>query len=180
MRFKLLIIFLIMNSIVSAQNIYSFTLKNIVGEETHISNYKGKVLLIVNTASECGFTPQFKELEELYQLYKDKGFEILAFPSNDFGKQEPLNGKEIQNFCTLNYKTTFQVFDKVHVKGNDAAPFYQFLSSKKLNGNLSSTPKWNFHKYLVNRNGEVVDYFYSTTKPTSAKIKKSIEKLLGG
>lgn len=168
-----------MNSIVSAQNIYSFTLKNIEGEETSLSNYKGKVLLIVNTASECGFTPQFKELEELYQLYKDKGFEILAFPSNDFGKQEPLNGKEIQNFCTENYKITFQVFDKVHVKGNDAAPFYQFLSSKKLNGNQSSTPKWNFHKYLVNRNGEVVDYFYSTTKPTSAKIKKSIEKLLG-
>ncbi len=167
-----------MSSTLSAQNIYSFKMKNIEGEEISLSTYKGKVLLIVNTASQCGFTPQYKELEELYQLYKDKGFEILAFPSNDFGNQEPLNGKDIEEFCTQNYKTTFPIFDKVHVKGKEANDLYEFLAQKKLNGHLSSTPKWNFHKYLINKNGEVVEYFYSTTKPTSGKVKKAIEKLL--
>ncbi|MFI5221372.1 MAG: glutathione peroxidase [Bacteroidia bacterium] len=161
-----------------AQNIYSFKMKNIAGEEVSLSAFKGKVILVVNTASECGFTPQYKELEALYEFYKDKGFVIIAFPSNDFGKQEPLNGKEIRAFCEDQYHTTFPIFDKIHVKGKDASGFYKFLSDKKLNGHLSSTPKWNFHKYLINRNGEVVDYFYSTTKPTSKKIKKTIEKLL--
>jgi glutathione peroxidase len=167
-----------MASTLSAQNIYSFKVKNIEGEEISLSTYKGKVLLIVNTASQCGFTPQYKELEDLYKLYKDKNFVLLAFPSNDFGNQEPLNGKDIQEFCTQNYKTTFPIFDKIHVKGKDANILYEFLSQKKLNGHLSSTPKWNFHKYLINKNGEVVDYFYSFTKPASRKIKKSIEKLL--
>ena len=167
-----------MSSMVSAQNIYSINVKTIEGNEVLLSKYKGKVLLIVNTASECGFTPQYKDLEELYLQYKDKGFEILAFPSNDFGKQEPLNGKEIQNFCTLNYKITFTLFDKIHVKGKEMAPLYHFLSDKKMNGHLNSKPRWNFHKYLINKNGEVVDYFYSFTKPTSSKIKKTIDRLL--
>lgn len=167
-----------MTSTLLAQNIYSFKVKNIDGDIVPLSNYKGKVLLIVNTASQCGFTPQYKELEELYQLYKDKDFVILAFPSNDFGNQEPLNGKEIKDFCDFQYHITFQIFDKIHVKGKDASELYKFLSNKKLNGNLNSTPKWNFHKYLINKNGEAVEYFNSFTKPTSGKIKKSIEKLI--
>jgi glutathione peroxidase len=167
-----------MTSTLLAQNIYSFKVKNIDGENVSLSNYMGKVILIVNTASECGFTPQYKELEKLYQLYKDKDFVILAFPSNDFGGQEPLKGKEIKEFCDIKFHITFPVFDKVHVKGKSADELYRFLSSKKLNGHLNSTPKWNFHKYLINKNGEVVDYFYSFTKPSSKKIKQGIEKLI--
>ena len=167
-----------MTSTLLAQNIYSFKVKNIDEENVSLSNYMGNVILIVNTASECGFTPQYKELEKLYQLYKDKDFVILAFPSNDFGGQEPLTGKEIKEFCDIKFHITFPVFDKVHVKGKSADELYRFLSSKKLNGHLNSTPKWNFHKYLINKNGEVVDYFYSFTKPSSKKIKQGIEKLI--
>lgn len=167
-----------MTSTLLAQNIYQFKVKNTNGDTVSLSDYKGKVVLIVNTASQCGFTPQYKQLEELYQLFKDKDFVILAFPSNDFGNQEPLNGKDIKEFCDLKFHITFPVFDKIHVKGKDASELYKFLSNKKLNGHLSSKPIWNFHKYLINKNGEVVDYFYSFTKPTSSKIKKSVEKLL--
>jgi len=167
-----------MTSTLFAQNIYQFKVKNIEGEEIALSDYKGKVLLIVNTASRCGFTPQYKELEELFQLYKNKNFVILAFPSNDFGHQEPLNNIDIKTFCDQQYHTTFPIFDKIHVKGKDADELYKFLSNKKLNGRVKSIPMWNFHKYLVNKNGEVVNYFYSFTKPTSRKIKKLIENQL--
>ncbi|MEI6509291.1 MAG: glutathione peroxidase [Bacteroidota bacterium] len=178
MRVLLFTIFIFLMMAAQGQNIYSFKIKTIDGNEVSLEQYRGKVLLIVNTASKCGFTPQYKQLEDLYKLYKDKGFEILAFPSNDFAKQEPLNGKEIAAFCSSTYHVTFPVFEKIHVKGNNASELYQFLSSKKLNGRINSIPKWNFHKYLVNKNGEVVDYFYTPTKPTSGKIKKAIEKLL--
>jgi glutathione peroxidase len=140
--------------------------------------YKGKVLLIVNTASECGFTPQYEDLEAVYQLYKNKGFEVLAFPSNDFGGQEPLNGNEIQQFCSVKFHTTFPIFDKIHVKGKNANPLYSFLSNKSQNGNVNIAPKWNFQKYLIDKNGHVIDYYLSTTSPTSAKVKKAIEALL--
>lgn len=159
-------------------SVYEFSAMNIEGDMVALSAYKGKVLLIVNTASECGFTPQFKELEELYSLYRDRGFEILAFPSNDFGRQEPLEGKALEDFCTLHFRTTFPVFDKVKVSGSDAIPLFRFLSNKDQNGKVNISPKWNFQKYLVNRKGEVVDFFFPFTKPTSASIKKAIEKLL--
>ena len=178
MRIKLFLILSFMTSTLLAQNIFQFKVKNIEGEEIALSDYKGKVVLIVNTASQCGFTHQYKELEELYQLYKNKSFVILAFPSNDFGQQEPLNNKDIKTFCDRQYHTTFPIFNKIHVKGKDADELYKFLSNKKLNGKFSSTPKWNFHKYLINKNGEVVNYFYSFTKPTSRKILSTIEKLL--
>ena len=160
------------------KNIYQFSVKDVNGETVSLENYKGKVLLIVNTASECGFTPQLKGMEALYSEYKDKGVAVLGFPSNDFGGQEPLDGIEIQNFCELNFKTTFPLFEKSHVKGSKQSELFQFLSSKKENGAVNSTPKWNFHKYLVDKEGNVVDYFYSITKPDSNKVKKAIDKLL--
>jgi len=160
------------------KNIYQFSVKDVNGKTVSLENYKGKVLLIVNTASECGFTPQLKGMEALYKEYKDKGVEVLGFPSNDFGGQEPLDGIEIQNFCELNFKTTFPLFEKSHVKGSQQSELFQFLSSKKENGAVNSTPKWNFHKYLIDKEGKVVDYYFSITKPDSAKIKKAIDKLL--
>ena len=160
------------------KNIYQFSVNNVKGETVSLENYKGKVLLIVNTASGCGFTPQLKGMEALYKEYKDKGVEVLGFPSNDFGGQEPLDGIEIQDFCELNFKTTFPLFEKSHVKGSNQSELFQFLSSKKENGKVNSTPKWNFHKYLIDKEGNVVDYYYSVTKPDSDKIKKAIDKLL--
>ncbi len=160
------------------KSIYPFTVTTIEGVDTTLDTFKGKVVLIVNTASECGYTPQYKELEELYKQYRDQGFEILAFPSNDFGNQEPLNGKEIENFCSTHFRTTFPVFEKVSVKGETAIPLYRFLSNKNLNGSVNIAPKWNFQKYLINRKGEVVDYYFPFTKPTSRRIKKGIERLL--
>lgn len=159
-------------------NVYQFKVKDLSGQEVSLQDYQGKVLLIVNTASECGFTPQYRELEELYKEYKDKGFEVLAFPSNDFGGQEPLQGEAIGTFCETKYKTTFPVFDKVKVKGEFAHPLFKFLSDKKQNGKVGTAPKWNFQKYLVDRNGKVVDYYLSITSPTSSKVKKAVEKLL--
>lgn len=158
--------------------IYPFKVKLLNGKEQVLSAYAGKVLLIVNTASGCGFTPQLKELQELRNDLAEEGFEVLGFPSNDFGNQEPLAGAEINQFCEVNYGVEFPMFDKVMVRGDAAHPLFKFLRDKKLNGRLNSTPRWNFHKYLINRKGEVVDYFYSFTKPSSSKIKKKIQRLL--
>lgn len=162
----------------NTNNIYQYTATTIEGETISMETFQNKVLLIVNTASECGFTPQYTELEELYNQYREKGFEVLAFPSNDFGKQEPLDGKEIAEYCSTHFHTTFPVFEKVRVVGINAIPLYQFLSNKKQNGKVNIAPKWNFQKYLVNSKGEVVDYFLPFTKPTSPAIKKAIERLL--
>ena len=158
-------------------SIYKFKLKNLMGEEVLLEKFKGKVLLIVNTASECGYADQYKELEEIYKQYKDRGFEVLAFPSNDFGSQEPLSGVNIENYCHAKYNTTFPIFNKIKVKGLGANPLYQFLSEKRLNGSINMYPKWNFHKYLVNKDGQVVDYYFTVTKPNSLKLKQAIEKL---
>jgi len=162
----------------STKNIYPFKVKLLNGKEKTLSDYKGKVLLVVNTASGCGFTPQLKELQELREEYAEKGFEVLGFPSNDFGRQEPLEGAAINKFCEVNFGVQFPMFEKIMVRGEHAHPLFKFLSQKKLNGNLNSTPKWNFHKYLINADGEVVDYFYSFTKPNSSKVKKKVQRLL--
>lgn len=158
--------------------VYPFKAKLVNGKEQNLAEYKGKVLLIVNTASGCGFTPQYKELQELRDEFGAEGFEVLAFPSNDFGKQEPLAAAEIGEFCEINYGVKFPVFDKVMVRGEQAHPLFSFLADKKKNGNVSAKPRWNFHKYLINRDGVVVEYFYPFTKPTSAKVKKKIQRLL--
>ena len=160
------------------QSIHQFTVKNLAGKDVKLEDYKGKALLIVNTASKCGYTPQLAQLEKLHEKYKDKGFAVLGFPSNDFGGQEPLAGKAIQEFCEVNYGVTFTVFEKVHVKGSKAAPLFKFLSDKKLNGKISSAPKWNFHKYLIDKEGRVVDFFYTITEPDAPRLARAIEKLL--
>lgn len=158
-------------------SIYQFNIKKINGEEISLADYKNKVLLIVNTASQCGFTPQLKELAALKDEFKDQDFEILAFPSNDFGGQEPLEGEEITKFCEVQ-RVNYPVFDKIRVRGPYADPLYKFFSEKKQNGKISSVPRWNFHKFLVGRTGTVNDFFYPFTKPNSSKIKKQINRLL--
>jgi glutathione peroxidase len=154
-----------------SKSIYQFNVKLIDGVETSLSAYKNKVLLIVNIATGCGFAPQLKELQQLREELNDQDFEILAFPSNDFGRQEPLDGEAIAVFCQLNHGVKFPIFQKIMVRGAAAHPLYKFLSQV-------STPRWNFHKYLINRNGEVVDYFYPFTTPMSSKVKKKILKLI--
>lgn len=159
------------------KSVYQFTVQKLNGEHMSLGIYEGKVLLVVNIASECGFTPQLKELENLRKDYQGEDFEILAFPSNDFGGQEPL---EVLHWviCEKNYGVGFPVFEKIRVRGDYAHPLYKFLSDKKLNGNVGASPRWNFHKYLINTKVKQVDFFYPFTKPNSSRIKKRINKLL--
>lgn len=159
------------------KSIYQFDVQTLDGEDINLADYKDKVLLIVNTASECGFTPQLKDLADLKDSFKDEPFEILAFPSNDFGGQEPRDGKELAAFCE-NAGANYPVFEKIRVRGPYAHPLYQFFADKKRNGKLKSVPRWNFHKFLVNKLGEVTDFFYPFTKPTSSKIRKKVARLL--
>jgi glutathione peroxidase len=161
----------------NANSIYQFNVQRLNGEEISLSDYKNKVLLIVNTASQCGFTPQLKELVTLKNEFAGKDFEILAFPSNDFGGQEPLDGEAIAQFCE-SYGANYPIFEKIRVRGPYAHPLYKFLENKKENGVLGSVPRWNFHKFLINRSGIVTDFFYPFTKPASSKIKKKIARLL--
>ena len=156
-------------------NIYDFTVTNNKGEQVSMRNYIGKVLLIVNTATGCGFTPQYSGLQELYLEFKDKGFEILDFPCNQFGNQAPGGDVEISEFCTLNYNTTFDQFSKIDVNGENAEPLFKYLKEQK-KGVLGGNIKWNFTKFLVDKDGNVVDRFSPTTTPE--KIRSSIEKLL--
>ncbi len=158
-------------------NIYQFNVQKLNGEEISLSEYKNKVLLIVNTASQCGFTPQLKELADLKDTFNGKDFEILGFPSNDFGGQEPLDDSEIAAFCKTQ-GINYPVFEKIRVRGPYAHPLYKFFADKKENGKLSSIPRWNFHKFLIDRSGLVTDFFYPFTKPLSSKIRKRITRLL--
>ncbi|WP_462266208.1 glutathione peroxidase [Mucilaginibacter sp.] len=159
-------------------SIYQFSVKRLNGEEISLNEFKDKVLLIVNTASQCGFTPQLKELEALRNEFKGQNFEILAFPTNDFGAQEPLEGSAIGTFCTINFGAHFPVFNKIRVRGPYVHPLFKFLADKKLNGKLSSQPRWNFHKYLIDKAGHVAEFYYPFTRPTSSKVRKNIERLL--
>lgn len=164
------------SGIVAGANAYDFSFHTLVGDKTlPLSDYKGKVILIVNTASKCGFTPQFKGLEQLYDSYKDKGLVIIGVPSNDFGGQEPGTEQEIANFCHLNYGVSFPMTSKEVVSGKKAHPF--FLWAREQLG-FGSAPKWNFHKYLIDRKGEIVTYYYSTTAPDSKKLVQKVEALL--
>jgi glutathione peroxidase len=151
------------------KSIYDFKIKSIDGKEIDFSKYKGKKLLIVNVASKCGYTPQYKDLQELNTKYGDK-VTILGFPANNFMGQEPGNNDEIKGFCEKNYGVTFQLFEKISVKGSDIHPLYQWLSKKELNGWNDKAPSWNFCKYLVNENGELVKFFPSSVVPTSEEI----------
>ena len=157
-------------------NIQSFTVNDIKLNEVSLSDYEGKVLMIVNVASKCGFTKQYNALQELYEKYKDQRFEILGFPSNDFGGQEPGTNEEIMKFCSLNFGVTFPMFDKVKVVGNNKHPLFEFLTNNEVTG--KSNIKWNFEKFIISKDGNVVDRFRSITKPDSKKIISLIEREL--
>jgi len=145
------------------------------GESLPLSQFKGKVLLVVNTASECGFTSQYKGLEALHKKYHDHGLVVIGVPSNDFGSQEPGSSEKIANFCQLNYGVSFPMAAKVQVKGSDAHPFYQWV---RQHFGIAGAPKWNFHKYLIDRNGKLLEYFHSTSEPESPRVVKAIEAAL--
>ena len=159
-----------------ATTIADFTAKLPNGEEISLADKQGKVLLVVNTASRCGFTPQYDGLEALYRKYKDKGFEVVAFPCNQFGAQEPGNAEEIQNFCKLTYDVTFPLMAKVDVNGPGATPLYEWMKAEAPGLMGSRSIKWNFTKFLIDRDGEVVRRYAPTDKPES--LAKDIEKLL--
>lgn len=157
----------------ASRDVYEYSFPVLIGDgEVNLANYRGKVMLIVNTASKCGFTGQYKGLEKLYNDYKDKGLVIIGVPSNDFGGQEPGSEKEIAQFCEFNYGVTFPMTAKQVVSGDDAHPFYYF--ARETLGYLAA-PKWNFHKYLIARDGTLVDYFHSTTTPDSERLTQAIE-----
>lgn len=156
-------------------SIYDFKVTAKDGSEVAMSQFKGKVLLIVNTATGCGFTPQYKGLQELYDKYKERGFEILDFPCNQFGHQAPGTIEEIDNFCTLRYKTTFPRFAKIDVNGENEEPLYRFLKGEQ-GGFMGDNIKWNFTKFLIARDGSVVERYAPVTKPE--KIEETILKLL--
>jgi glutathione peroxidase len=155
-------------------NVSDIKVRTMDGNEKSLADYKGKVLLIVNVASNCGFTPQYEGLENLYEQYKARGFEILAFPCNDFGRQEPGTNEEIKNFCTTNYHVTFTLFDKILVLGDSKCPLYSKLIQAEPSGEVS----WNFEKFIIDKNGNVVGRFKSLVKPDDDDITSVIEKLL--
>ncbi len=157
-------------------DIYDFTVTTIAGKEKSMSEYKGKVLLIVNVASKCGFTPQYKGLEKLHEHYHDRGLRILGFPCNQFREQEPEDEKAIQNFCTVNFGVKFDMFSKIKVNGDDTHPLYKYLKSEQRGFLGTESIKWNFTKFLVDREGKIVARLGSTTAPE--EIVKDIEKLL--
>lgn len=156
-------------------SIYDLSVKKPNDEEVSLSGFKGKVMLVVNTASKCGFTPQFEELQSLYEEYKDKGFTVLGFPSDQFMNQEFENDEEIMEFCQLNYGVSFPMFSKTDVKGEDAHPLFKYLIKEK-KGLMTSEVKWNFTKFLIDREGNVVKRYAPQTSPK--KIKDDLEKLL--
>lgn len=153
---------------------YEFSLNSIDGKPVSFSQFKGKKVLLVNVASQCGFTPQYEGLQELHEKYGDKVV-VLGFPANNFGGQEPGSNEEIATFCESNYGISFPMFEKISVKGLDKHPLYRWLSDSKLNGWNDQEPSWNFCKYLVDENGELVKFFPSSTKPMSAELIKAIE-----
>ena len=157
-------------------NISDFTVKDINKKEIKMSDYKGKVLLIVNVASKCGFTKQYDGLQEIYEKYNDQGFEVLGFPCNDFGGQEPGSNEEIAEFCSLNFNVTFPMFDKVKVLGDEKDPLFEALTNNEVTG--KSNIKWNFEKFIIDKEGNIVDRFRSMTKPESKKITSIIEREL--
>lgn len=159
-------------------SMYEFTMKDIDGKDVKLDAYKGKVVMIVNTASRCGNTPQYEGLQKIYDKYKDKGFVVLGFPANNFMGQEPGSDEEIKEFCTLNYNVSFPMFSKISVKGADQHPFYSFLTHKETNPGFDGDITWNFEKFLTDRNGKIIARFTPKTKPEDPKVVEAIEKAL--
>ena len=160
----------------SQQSFYDFKVKDIDGKDFDLSSLKGKKVLVVNTASKCGFTPQYKQLQSLFETYGGDKFTIIGFPANNFMSQEPGTNKEIAEFCEKNYGVTFKMMSKISVKGNDMHPLYKWLTSKSENGVMDSDVKWNFQKYLIDENGKLVNVYYSKTLPDDEQIVNWIKK----
>ena len=156
-----------------AESIHDLTLNRLDGKAEKLDTYKGKVALVVNTASECGYTPQYEGLEKLYEEMSSKDFVVLGFPSNEFGKQEPGSSEDIRAFCQKNYGVTFPMFEKIETKGAGATPLYKILAAKG-----GGEPKWNFHKYLVGKDGKVIKGYPSSVAPDSADLRKDIDAAL--
>ena len=164
-------------SMFAASNIYEFTLPSIDGKPMPLADFKGRVILLVNVASKCGYTPQYTALEKIYEKYKDKGFVILGFPANNFGAQEPGTNEEIKTFCSTKYNVTFPLYAKVSVKGADTTPLYRYLT-QDANSATAGEIKWNFTKFLVDKNGRVSQRFEPAVTPDSEELVAAIEKLL--
>ena len=167
--------FLITSLLGFSQSFYDFTVKDINGNSFALSQLKGKKVMVVNVASKCGFTPQYEQLEAIYEKYKATGFVIIGFPANDFKEQEPGTNKEIKQFCTENYGVTFPMMEKIHVKGDSIHPLYKWLTQKSLNGVEDSHVKWNFQKYLIGSTGKLEKVISPWTKPDSKKIINWVE-----
>jgi glutathione peroxidase len=165
-------------SLFGASSVLDFTLNSIDGKAAPLSEYHGKVVMIVNVASKCGYTPQYTGLEKIYEKYKAQGFVILGFPANNFGLQEPGTDEEIKTFCSSKYQVTFPMYSKVSVKGDDKTPLYQFLTDPKANPTTAGEIKWNFTKFLVDRNGKAIARFEPAITPESAEVTGAIEKAL--
>jgi glutathione peroxidase len=159
-------------------SIYDFSLKDIDHKEVSLSQYLGKVVMIVNVASRCGFTPQYEGLQSLYLKYKDQGFVILGFPANNFGFQEPGTDEEIKTFCSAKYNVTFPIFSKISVKGNDIHPLYKLLTGKETDPEFGGDIKWNFSKFLLDKNGKIIARFEPQVKPESDQVIQAVEKAL--
>jgi glutathione peroxidase len=175
--FAIGVLLMMAGSLFAASGILGFTLNSIDGKPAPLADYKGKVILVVNVASQCGYTPQYSALESTYEKYKDKGFVILGFPANNFGAQEPGTNEEIKTFCSRKYSVTFPMYAKISVKGADQAPLYAYLT-KDTPENIRGEIKWNFTKFLVDRNGNVVQRFEPAVTPDSSEAIAAIEKQL--
>lgn len=162
----------------STNTIHKFSAENIDGVDTSLEKFKGDVVMIVNTASKCGYTPQYKGLQAIYEKYKDKGFKVIGFPTNDFGGQEPGSNEEIKEFCTLKYAVSFPMFAKITVKGEKMHPLYKFLTDKEIHPDTGGEITWNFNKFLANGEGEIVARFSSKDDPESKEVTDEIEKYL--
>ena len=156
--------------------VLNFKMKSLDGKDVSLSKYQGKVVLIVNVASRCGLTPQYEALQKLHETYKDKGFVILGFPCNQFGKQEPGSALQIKQFCTSNYGVTFDMFSKIDVNGSDATPLYKFLTSKQTDPDHAGRIRWNFEKFLISKEGKIVERFAPAVKPDTPQVTAAIEK----
>jgi glutathione peroxidase len=171
------VLLIMATSLFAGSGVYGFTLNSIDGKPAPLADYKGKVVMIVNVASQCGYTPQYSALEAIYEKYKDQGFVILGFPANNFGAQEPGTNEEIKTFCTRKYSVTFPMYSKISVKGADQAPFYAYLTKETGTG-IAGDIKWNFTKFLVDRDGKVVQRFEPAVTPDSKEVTAAIEKQL--
>jgi glutathione peroxidase len=169
MKILATLLFVMTSLLGTAQSIHSFKVKGIDGKQIDFASFKGKKILVVNTASKCGYTPQYEALEKVYKQYKDK-LVIIGFPCNQFGGQEPGTNEEIASFCQKNYGVTFPLADKIDVKGSNTAPIYQWLTQKAKNGLVDATISWNFNKFLMNEDGKMIAYFPSNVKPDSEEI----------